>query len=395
MTEGDETQSQDSQGSFLGNLQQVVQEICDANGLQTLDSSVLDMSLLENFPIREENVDSQPTSPDSGYTQPPSYGSSVMTTSSDITAGTIVPPSIAQHCPDMYEIEPQRLVFNPPMANALGKHEFQIHFDITEHFAKGANYTHSHLLDKLFVKMNVPCPVKFRCTHPPPEGSCIHAMLVFTNEEQTCIPVCRCANHIGMDKNHHAEHVLQTAILGNSSHNSYYNLKNGRYSVSVPFRELAVGEQYYVILYKFTCLLSCVGGMNRRPVMAIFTLEDRDGNTLGRSCVKVKICSCPGRDRRREEERHKREEECHKRSTASSIVSLPKKRPRVSTDTENESSSFRFLKVRNENFAILSHINDALNLSAMATEEQRERCRQEERNDEIAQILAKFCKENL
>ena len=54
-------------------------------------------------------------------------------------------------------------------------------------------------------------------------------------------------------------------------------------------------------LFQFMCFSSCVGGLGRRPVQVIFTLE-RDGQVLGRQSVELRICACPGRDRRTDED---------------------------------------------------------------------------------------------
>ena len=61
------------------------------------------------------------------------------------------------------------------------------------------------------------------------------------------------------------------------------------------------GADWVVNLFQFMCFSSCVGGLARRPVQVIFTLE-RDAQVLGRQSVELRICACPGRDRRTDED---------------------------------------------------------------------------------------------
>ena len=51
------------------------------------------------------------------------------------------------------------------------------------------------------------------------------------------------------------------------------------------------------------CLGSDVGGINRRPLKVIFTLETSQEVVVGRKVFDVRICSCPKRDKHQEEER--------------------------------------------------------------------------------------------
>merc|ERR1712168_259385 len=55
-------------------------------------------------------------------------------------------------------------------------------------------------------------------------------------------------------------------------------------------------------LMKFMCLGSDVGGINRRPIKVVFTLELK-GKVVGRKAVDVRICSCPKRDCQQEEKK--------------------------------------------------------------------------------------------
>ena len=63
---------------------------------------------------------------------------------------------------------------------------------------------------------------------------------------------------------------------------------------------VAVGTEYVTEMFAFMCFSSCASGPSRRPVEVIFTLE-KDGQTLGRRVVEIRVCACPGRDRKSDE----------------------------------------------------------------------------------------------
>ena len=62
----------------------------------------------------------------------------------------------------------------------------------------------------------------------------------------------------------------------------------------------AVGTEFVTEMFAFMCFSSCASGPSRRPVEVIFSLE-RDGQTLGRRVVEIRVCACPGRDRKSDE----------------------------------------------------------------------------------------------
>ena len=57
---------------------------------------------------------------------------------------------------------------------------------------------------------------------------------------------------------------------------------------------------------KFMCLGSDVGGINRRPLKVIFTLETRGGQVVGRQVFDARICSCSRSDKAQEEEKYEK-----------------------------------------------------------------------------------------
>ena len=46
-----------------------------------------------------------------------------------------------------------------------------------------------------------------------------------------------------------------------------------RQSVFIPHEQPQAGAEWVTNLYQFMCFSSCVGGLNRRPIQVIFTLE--------------------------------------------------------------------------------------------------------------------------
>lgn len=88
-------------------------------------------------------------------------------------------------------------------------------------------------------------------------------------------------------------------------------LFHDKLAVRVPMRNIATNEPIQLL---FTCQNSCSGGINRKSTSLIFSLENANGVMFGRRILHFKVCSCPKRDKDKEE------------SLNTTIKILPKKR---------------------------------------------------------------------
>ncbi|XP_046668462.1 cellular tumor antigen p53 isoform X2 [Homalodisca vitripennis] len=176
------------------------------------------------------------------------------------------------------------------------------------------SWVYSEMLQKVFIDINKTLLIQFRLS--PNAGDLrVRALPVYSIADFLNIPVQRCALHmLNSDPQHQAHsednkvcycanyswvrHVVQ------SSHAAAiydYDSASDRHSVVVPLDSPQPGSETVVVAYHFTCKTSCPQGMQRRPISVVFTLETSQGDVVGRQCLSVKICSCPKRDKEREE----------------------------------------------------------------------------------------------
>ncbi|XP_077460307.1 tumor protein p73 isoform X2 [Stigmatopora argus] len=262
----------------------------------------------------------------------------------------------------------------PSNTDYPGPHAFQVSFQQSS-TAKSATWTYSPLLKKLYCQIAKTCPIQIKLSSSPPHGSIIRVMPVYKKAEHVTEVVKRCPNHeLGRDFNDGqaapASHLIR--VEGNNLCQYVDDPVTGRQSVFLPYEAAQVGTEFTTILYNFMCNSSCVGGMNRRPILVIITLESRDGQVLGRRSFEGRICACPGRDRKADED-HFKEQQSLNESVAKNgsankrnfkpnppNISCPNVNIRKRRHGEDE---IYYIPVRGrENFELLMKIKDSLEL---------------------------------
>uniref|UniRef100_A0A8B9HNP6 Cellular tumor antigen p53 n=1 Tax=Astyanax mexicanus TaxID=7994 RepID=A0A8B9HNP6_ASTMX len=253
----------------------------------------------------------------------------------------------------------------PSNTDYPGPHSFEVTFQQSS-TAKSATWTYSPLLKKLYCQIAKTCPIQVKLASAPPHGSVVRAMPIYKKAEHVTEVVKRCPNHeLGREFNESqsapASHLIR--VEGNNLSQYVDDPVTGRQSVFVPYETPQVGTEFTTILYNFMCNSSCVGGMNRRPILIIITLETRDGQVLGRRSFEGRICACPGRDRKADED-HFREQQALNESVAKN----------GNANKRSESNTI----FGRENFDLLMKIKDSLELVELVPQQLVDSYRQQQ-----------------
>lgn len=205
-------------------------------------------------------------------------------------------------------------------------------FDMNMNSESGnkSSWLYSGQLNKIFVKLDTPLnvyPVFIR--QDPNTHLYIRAMVVFTSPNDLPEPVKKCPNH--KEKCQPGDQAVDHILKCDNSGSIYEGNENGKVfadklSVLIPMSNIASNEPLKLI---FTCQNSCSGGMNRKSTSLIFTLEDQYRNILGRKTMNFKVCSCPRRDKEKDEQGSK---------------ALPKKRKHDGSNAPSTSKKVHLLQ---------------------------------------------------
>ncbi|XP_056315884.1 tumor protein 63 isoform X4 [Danio aesculapii] len=273
----------------------------------------------------------------------------------------------------------------PSNTDYAGPHTFDVSFQQSS-TAKSATWTYSTELKKLYCQIAKTCPIQIKVLTNPPQGAVIRAMPVYKKAEHVTEVVKRCPNHeLSREFNDGQiappSHLIR--VEGNSHAQYVEDSITGRQSVLVPYEPPQVGTEFTTILYNFMCNSSCVGGMNRRPILIIVTLETRDGQVLGRRCFEARICACPGRDRKADEDSIRKQHVTDGtksseafRQASSHLSQLNSIKKRRSTDEE----VFCLPIKGREIYEILVKIKESLELMQFLPQQTIESYRQQQQN---------------
>lgn len=159
-------------------------------------------------------------------------------------------------------------------------------------------------LNKVFVKINTVLNVTITYNYIDPTTHLfVRAMIVYSSNNDLAEPVAKCPNHLDQskrDKVNNPEHILRCSI----PETQYVGVTTGKLfkdklAILVPMGAVASNEP---LKLQFTCQNSCSGGMNRKMTSIVFTLENQFCDILGRRVLNFKVCSCPKRDKEKDEE---------------------------------------------------------------------------------------------
>lgn len=143
----------------------------------------------------------------------------------------------------------------------------------------------------------------------------------------------RCPNHLNPGDSINLtvtdDNQIESVLWSNGLYAKYEkNDISGRLSLIEPFGIPHVGSDHVTHVFKFTCIGSCVGGINRRATTVVFSLE-HNNVVIGRQTLSCRICSCPKRDKRAQESAFMRQSIANQASLMSKMYKQQQQPPKI------------------------------------------------------------------
>ncbi|XP_042220943.1 uncharacterized protein LOC121865498 isoform X1 [Homarus americanus] len=345
-------------------------------------SPTSEMHIQPNFGLSQSHIyQVEPESEDSGQLSPVSVGETslpytnqgMMVTSMASLQTTNTPSETVMLC-SLPQKQVQHAVILPPhtqvqstshmapmvgvvdvpvLSDSEGEYGFQVTVEDKERTTKSPMWLMSRITNKLYTNINKAVPFEISLKKPIDISQfSIRAVPVFSSPQFLRTNVNRCPNHAApADATNHdfpfTEHVVRADHPGAR----YVTSSSGRLSVVVPLDTLQDGSEYTPILLRFMCLGSCVGGINRRPIAIILTLENRVGEVCGRKMIDVRVCACPTRDIKTDEQTILNKGGKRKGSTVvqEKVSLVARKKPRTlepKTEPQDDDDKMFYIPVR-------------------------------------------------
>lgn len=195
-----------------------------------------------------------------------------------------------------------------PTLDEIENPVYNFNVDLNGETSGKSSWMFSARLNKVFVKMGQACTFNISYQTLTHQELCIRAMMVCSAPEDMHQPVYRCENHRVSDNNNPklASEVKTHVMRCFNPSARYVGTENGvafkdRLAVIIPLGITKQEQVAHNVSLEFVCQNSC-RIINRRATAIIFTLEDAQGQILGKKSLHLKVCSCPKRDKQKEEE---------------------------------------------------------------------------------------------
>lgn len=185
---------------------------------------------------------------------------------------------------------------------------FNFNVDLNGETSGKSSWMFSSRLNKVYVKMGQACTFNISYQALTGHELYVRAMMVCSAPEDMHQPVFRCENHRCSDSsNLKLPDVVKTHVMRCFNPSAQYvGTEQGvafkdRLAVIIPLGSTVKDQASLNVSLEFVCQNSC-RIINRRATAIIFTLEDAQGQILGKKSLHLKVCSCPKRDKQKEEE---------------------------------------------------------------------------------------------